>query len=157
MTSKEDKYSSVSETKDHILLVSNLLNQIAIELLQRGEQHDQSKLEETEAPLFAEYTKRLKNLTYGSPEYQQSLDGLKPALIHHYAKNSHHPEFFANGINDMNLVDIIEMFCDWSASCQRHDDGNLRKSLNINKKRFEISDQLFKIFENTIPLVEKKR
>jgi hypothetical protein len=156
MTTKEDKYSSESETRAHILLVRNLINFIVIELLNRGEQHDLSKLQDAESLLFAEYTKKLKDLTYGSEEYQKSLDGLKPALIHHYAKNSHHPEHFADGIDDMNLVDIVEMFCDWAASCQRHDDGNLRKSLDINQKRFRISNQLTKILQNTIPIVERK-
>jgi hypothetical protein len=156
MTSKEDKYSSISDTRAHIMLVREMLNKIVIELLHRGEDHDRTKLEEPESPLFAEFTKNLKTTTYGSSEYQSCLEKLKPALTHHYAQYRHHPEHFVNGINDMNLIDLIEMFCDWQASCQRHDDGNLRKSIDINKKRFNMSDQLTKIFENTIEVLERK-
>jgi hypothetical protein len=42
------------------------------------------------------------------------------------------------------------MFCDWKAATQRMHDGNIRKSLEINKERFEMSEQLYKIFENTV-------
>ena len=49
----------------------------------------------------------------------------------------------------MNLLDLIEMFCDWSASSQRHHDGNIRKSIEVNADRFGMSPQLTRIFENT--------
>ena len=74
---------------------------------------------------------------------------MKPALEHHYAKNRHHPEHHKNGINDMNLIDLIEMFCDWKASSERQNDGNILKSIEINGKRFHMSPQLIEIFENT--------
>ena len=50
----------------------------------------------------------------------------------------------------MTLVDLVEMFCDWKAATQRMHDGNIRKSLEVNRKRFNISDQLTRIFENTV-------
>jgi hypothetical protein len=57
-------------------------------------------------------------------------------------------------VNDMNLVDLIEMFCDWKASSTRHNDGNIRKSIEINGNRFNLSPQLIKIFENTAELFD---
>jgi hypothetical protein len=54
----------------------------------------------------------------------------------------------------MNLVDLIEMLCDWKAASTRHNDGNLRRSIEVNGDRFGMSPQLIKIFENSIPLVE---
>ena len=56
-------------------------------------------------------------------------------------------------VNSMNLVDLLEMACDWKAASERHNDGNLRKSIEINGKRFEMSAQLIKIFENTVDLI----
>ena len=41
------------------------------------------------------------------------------------------------------------MFFDWKAATERHDNGNIFKSIEINKKRFEMSDQLCDIFTNT--------
>lgn len=92
----------------------------------------------------------MKNVTYGSKEYKKSLNTLKYALIHRYAENRHHPEHFVSGIDGMNLVDIIEMLCDWKASTLRNRSGDIYKSLELNKTRFNISGQLYKILENTL-------
>ena len=75
---------------------------------------------------------------------------MKPALDHHYARNRHHPEHWpTNGIRDMSLVDLIEMFCDWKAATERHADGSLLKSIETNKKRFGYGDELEHIFLRT--------
>lgn len=141
------------ETLKHIERVRNLLNKCAVNLIQRGERHDQTKLESPEVELFTEYTPKLALCTYGSEEYNGFLDKIKPALDHHYANNSHHPEHYKNGIDDMDLLDIIEMICDWKASSERQNNGNIRKSIETNAKRFNMSPQLVKIFENTASLL----
>ena len=56
-------------------------------------------------------------------------------------------------INGMTLFDLIEMLCDWVAAGQRHDDGDIKKSLEINQERFNISPQLQQILENTVPWI----
>ena len=94
-------------------------------------------------------------LTYGSEEYQASLDALKPALEHHYASNRHHPEHFVNGINDMTLIDVLEMFCDWKASTLRQNDGNLLKSIETNAERFNMDGQLKQILMNTARMLDE--
>lgn len=137
------------KTFRHIERLRNLLNICVNNLLKRGESHDQSKLENPEVEGFAQYTSKLSKCTYGSEEYQSYLKELKPVLDHHYAKNSHHPEHYKNGIEDMNLLDILEMVCDWKASSERHNDGNIRKSIQLNADRFKLSPQLLKILENT--------
>lgn len=53
-------------------------------------------------------------------------------------------------INGMDLFDLIEMFMDWKAATERHDDGDILKSIEINKERFGISEQICEIFRNTI-------
>ena len=141
------------ETMRHIERVRNLLNGFVVELLKRGELHDQSKLEPPESPIFAEYTGKLAEMTYGSDEYKDSLEAMKPAIEHHQKNNRHHPEFHENGINDMNLIDVLEMFCDWKAASERHNDGDLRRSIEINKHRFK-DVNLSQIFENTVDLIE---
>src|SRR5690554_3471786 len=101
------KYDSTKDTLLHIKRVNELLSLAAIELLARGQEHDNSKLESPEKELFDEYTPKLKDSTYGSDEYKANLKGLEPALKHHYMNNSHHPEHYENGINGMDLFDLI--------------------------------------------------
>jgi hypothetical protein len=95
---------------------------------------------------FIRLTPKLKSSTYGSSEYKQFLKELGPALEHHYANNRHHPEHFPNGYRDMNLIDIVEMFCDWVAATKRHDNGDIMRSFDLNKKRFCMSDDIVSIF-----------
>ena len=131
------------DTFRHIERLRNLLNVFVIALLRRGEIHDQSKLEPPEVSLFTAVSRQLSGLTYGSPEYTEALKNLGPALEHHYANNRHHPEYFEHGIEDMNLVDLMELLADWKASSERHADGSIRKSIKYNSKRFNISCLLY--------------
>lgn len=139
-----------SETLKHIYAVRALLFTIIKELDHRAQVHDQSKLESPESEIFGEYTPQLEVTEYGTDAYNDLLEKVKPALDHHYAKNRHHPQHWPNGINDMTLIDLIEMLCDWKASSERNKNGNLRQTIDHNAERFEFSDQLRQIFENTL-------
>ncbi len=75
---------------------------------------------------------------------------MAPALENHYANNSHHPQHYTNGIDGMDLFDLLEMVLDWKASTLRSKDGDIFKSLDIQKERFNISNQLYNILNNTI-------
>lgn len=143
-----------AETLAHIQTVQRFLNMMIIDLLHRSELHDQSKLASPEVEAFTKFTANLAGSTYGSPEYKAACDEMRPALEHHYANNRHHPEHFKNGIDEMNLLDVVEMFCDWKAASMRHNDGNLRKSIEVNADRFGMSPQLVRILENTVDVVE---
>lgn len=136
-------------TEAHIERVRELLEDVQKDLYLRGVLHDLSKLSSPEKELFELHTEQLKTMTYGSPEYKKALVELGPALQHHYENNRHHPEHFEHGIDDMNMIDLIELFADWKASSERHDNGDIYKSIDINKERFKMSDQLEHIFINT--------
>lgn len=142
------------ETYKHIQTVQKFLNKIIVDLLKRSENHDQSKLISPEVEYFDNFTEKLAGSTYGTDEYKQLLQELKPALDHHYSNNSHHPEYYSNGIKGMSLLDLIEMICDWLAATKRHNDGDIRRSIELNQKRFGYSDELKNIFFNTLPLIE---
>lgn len=142
-------------TCQHIQQVQRMLNKVIRALLDRSEKHDQSKLGSPEVEMFTEFTPKLAASTYGSPEYDGFRKAMGPALDHHYAKNSHHPEHFKDGVNDMSLLDVIEMFCDWKAATMRHNDGNLRRSIEINADRFGLSPQLVRILENTAAIFDE--
>jgi hypothetical protein len=144
-----------NETRKHISNVVRFMNIIITQLLERAQNHDASKLESPELELFTIWTEKLAACTYGSETYKEFLEQLKPALSHHYSRNRHHPEHFKDGVNDMNLIDLTEMLIDWKAATLRHNDGNLRKSIEINSKRFGIDSQLTKILENTASILDE--
>lgn len=141
--------SSRLATLEHSRRVDELMLQMVMEIQGRITKHDRSKMEDPELEIFDKFSPRLKNSTYGSEEYNGFLKEMKVALDHHYANNRHHPEHFSNGVNDMTLVDLVEMLSDWKAATERHDDGDLERSLEIQKERFGLSDQLVSILRNT--------
>lgn len=144
------EYDSTKDTMDHKEKVKKFMNLCIDDLVMRAENHDNSKLESPEKKYFDEYSPKLKDCTYGSDDYKKCLDGLKPALDHHYKVNSHHPEHYKNGVNGMTLVDLLELICDWKASSMRHKDGDINRSIEVNKDRFKLSDQLVDILKNTV-------
>lgn len=144
------------DTIKHIEKVRKYIKLFTDALTQRGIDHDKSKLESPEAEEFASVNDKLAKLTYGSDDYNKCIkEELKVALDAHYAKNRHHPEHFPNGIDDMNLVDILEMFADWKASSERQDNGNLLATIKENANRFNIDDQLKHIFINTAKYIDE--
>lgn len=144
------------KTMRHIETVRNYMNLIIRLIMNRQEEHDQTKLQSPEAELFEEYTEKLRGCTYGSDEYKAFLKELEIPLRHHYDAYRHHPEHFENGIRDMNLVDLIEMVCDWKSSTMRHADGDIMKSIEINQKRFGYSDELKAILINTAKMLNNE-
>lgn len=143
-------YDSREDTKEHIQQVRVFTEKIAEAIIERGDYHDYSKLQSPEKGIFDEYTPKLAETTYGSEEYKTYLEEMKVALKHHYSKNRHHPEYHPNGIHDMNLVDLIEMLCDWKAATMRHNDGNLMESIEINQERFGYDDGIKQLMINTV-------
>jgi len=144
-----DAYDSRPGTLEHIARVAELMDDFAALLRARAQRHDASKLSDPERSVFDEYTPKLKDSTYGSDEYKGYLAGMGEGLTSHYAHNRHHPEHFENGVDDMGLVDIIEMLMDWKAATERHDNGDLERSIRLNTDRFSLTPQLARILANT--------
>ena len=138
------------ETYKHVKLVSKNINIFIKELLTRAENHDSSKFEEPELSVYAKFTSELAKTEYSSKEYKELLEKVRPAIEHHYANNFHHPENWKNGIDDMDLLDILEMLADWKAATMRMKSGNIKKSIEINAERFNINPQLKRVLENTV-------
>ena len=144
-----EDYNYDAETLKHRVRVVQLMNTVVNQLLERAAYHDESKFHDPERSILAVSTPMLAVTNYGTEEYDEMRRNIKVALDHHYANNRHHPESHENGINDMDLLDIMELFIDWKAATERHQDGNIYKSIDINKERFGMSEQLAKIFVNT--------
>jgi len=140
----------VDRLKSHKLSVQFGTQRVIDDLVKRSNIHDEDKLSDDEFEGFYESIDNLNSVKFGTDEYYQALRHMKPALDLHYARSVHHPQHFENGVNDMNLMDIIEMFIDWKcASSALGDNINFEESLKINKERFKISDQLYSVLMNT--------
>lgn len=158
-------YDSRPDTQKHIQRVRKYLNHARSILRVRADIHDRSKLEEPELSIFNEFTPKLREIEYGSDEYEACRAAMGEALEHHYAHNSHHPEHYEDGIRGMSLLDLLEMLCDWKAASERHDrppapaapgrpsapqyDSRISRSVEINQERFGYSDELAAILLNT--------
>lgn len=150
MSNTSDEEFCVEETMRHIRKVREHLGWAVLHLQKRATEHDQSKLQDPELPVFVKFTPKLRDSTYGSEEYRGFLQEMQPALVHHYANNRHHPEHHADGVDGMTLIDLLEMLCDWKAATQRHANGDIVKSIEINTARFNLSPQLASILRNTV-------
>ncbi|MFE3504308.1 DUF5662 family protein [Kitasatospora sp. NPDC059160] len=142
-------YDSTPDTLRHSLRVAELMGELIKELLDRSVRHDLSKTREPERPVYDAVVPRLRAAAYGSEEYRALVDTMGEGLRHHYAHNRHHPEHFADGINGMTLVDLLEMLADWKAATERTPHGDLVESLAINRERFGIAPQLMDVLTNT--------
>lgn len=138
------------DTLDHIFKVRRFLMTLTDELYERGMLHDQSKLEEPEQSGYAALQIRLTDCEYGTDEYRAALAEAGPTIAHHYAANRHHPEHWPGGVEDMTLIDIVEMLCDWKAASLRTKQGSILASIDHNEQRFKLSPQLAAILRNTV-------
>lgn len=117
-----------------------------IQLRQRALKHDRSKEYDYDEFIgYVSMTSELKDLEYGTPEHSAVIEKYRYVVDLHYKNNDHHPEHFENGIEDMNKVQIIEMVCDWlGAMKSRGGLDNFEKSMEFNKKKFNITDAKYK-------------
>ena len=122
---------------------------MAAELENRAEVHDDSKRVEPEKSAYDRAVPEMRKHPYGSPEYKAATKALGTALQHHFEHNSHHPEHYPEGIAGMDLLDIVEMLCDWRAAAERPPgDGTVRMTVNVERHRIE--PQLAAILANTL-------
>jgi len=149
LTEAESSFDSTVDAKAHIAVIQKVMNVLIADLEKRKRDHDKSKLSEPEKSCYDKYIPLLKDTPFGTKEYVEVRNAMeKDGLAHHFKVNRHHPEHFENGINDMTLVDIVEMFSDWYAASTRSDTG-FEAGLKFNRKKFGMNQQLYQIFHNT--------
>ena len=139
----------VKDLVQHKQWVAENMQAATTELFLRAAVHDNSKFSPEEFELYDKVFPELQKYAYGSPELRAVYAQIKPALKHHFSVNRHHPEYHESGIKGMNLIDMLEMVCDWMAASRRSQTG-IDKGLEINKERYGIDDQLFEIIKNTV-------
>lgn len=145
-------------TRRHIARVSELLGEFAIEMIRRSSAHDKSKFDPIELEPLARMQAVIDTegpAQFGTDEYKRRTDMLGPMITNHRHNNSHHPEFYEfeyggdclNGINGMNLFDLVEMFFDWKAASERGEDVCMRLGAACDK--YKIDGPLREILYNT--------
>jgi len=153
-----DEIKALVEMNEHVMAVQSNLNKIADALRARATIHDQSKYLMDEFEQFIELKLIARTFPYGSDEYEDSMKGNK-AIKLHFARNSHHPEHYPNGMADMSLLDIIEMVADWRAT----NEVRLRKqateiswedSLEVQRKRFKLTPEQLVLIRLVADLLE---
>lgn len=142
-------YDSRHDTFQHINNVEKKIRVVMVDLWERAQNHDQSKFESPEKEIFDKFVPLLEEVKFGTPEYSEITAQMKVATNNHNTVNRHHPEHFVDGIKGMNLIDLIEMLCDWKAAGERRSDGDILESIAFCQKRFGYSDELKEILENT--------
>lgn len=135
--------------KQHIENVRKHLQTIISLLFVRAWKHDASKLEEPELSLWKKMDEEPR-YQYGTPEYTEKMARWQRVFEYHYAKNRHHPEHFEGGISDMNLIDIIEMMCDWLGYKKVLTYSEACEVVETQIKRYGISEELGQIIKNTL-------
>lgn len=140
-------YDCTPDVLAHKVKIRFWMRDFAAQLEKRAEVHDNSKLDSPEKEIFDQWTPELKQRVFGTDYYKQALDSMGEGVQHHYRVNRHHPEHFANGVNGMTLVDVVEMFCDWVSAAQGRD---AVVDLEHGRKRFNLDPQLVEIFNNTL-------
>lgn len=142
MTSTEDYI------KSHVRSVQEKMGKITTLLEERAERHDESKLQEPELSGWKQMDLEPR-YPYGSPEYKDKMKRYNWLFRMHYSKNSHHPEFYDNDLSEMDLLDLIEMICDW-VSYGYVDKNKAYSTFEQQLQRFKFPEYLNRILENTV-------
>lgn len=143
------EYDSTYDTMIHKFNVFTVMNLLIKDSVNRAIAHDNSKMESPEKEIYDKFIPQLKPVKYGTPEYIAVTSQMKKeGGNHHNQVNRHHPEYFENRVDGMNIIDLLEMICDWFAASIRSDSPFL-EGLNSNIKRHNISPQLENIIRNT--------
>jgi hypothetical protein len=145
----EEKVQVLNTMVHHRIEVQAALQVLIHALQRRALVHDVSKFQEDEFAGFARINRIAREYPYGSEEYRQSLKSEKPTIALHYARNSHHPEGYENAAQDMGLLDLMEMVCDWYGAWKVYDGqrepaqrSSWRENVEKQRARFRDSGPL---------------
>lgn len=122
---------------------------LADELYKRAYHHDDSKLQLPELSWLIEMDKEPR-YEYGTPEYFDKMKRWDKFFNHHYENNRHHPDHFSNGIEGMNLADLCEYIVDIISYYEELHVNNALDTVNKQKERFGLDEQLTQILKNTL-------
>ena len=119
-------------------------------LIDRASEHDLDKFHpevvDKHCEMFEDFQKTKPD--YGTPGYDEVKDRFEDIIKRHYQASRHHPEHFERGIDGMNLVDMMEMVCDWVAATPK--DQDVFDAVGLNCSKYGIDEQLMVLIVRTI-------
>lgn len=115
--------------------------------------HDYSKLAGAEYYGYKNVVYKLAGLEYGTPEHKKAIAELDEPFVFHYSVNSHHVEYYDNGILDFDIFDLIEMILDWCSACVCRGFDFRLSSVKKNQDKMGFDDDLFNIIVANIKLI----
>lgn len=115
----------------------------AIELVKRCSVHDNSKFEPDEIFALIQISDKesLKDAKV------QLDDAKKNALRIHWAKNSHHPEYYSEP-SMMTDMDLLEMACDCNARSMEFGTNLLEFIAIRQQERFKFPEEIYQVYYN---------
>ena len=123
----------------HIMTVQLILRTLAREMLNRADAHDLSKLGPDEFGGMIAIDRIADKCGLNSPEYMAALSG--GAIQLHVSRHSHHPEYHVSGVQNMSLLDIVEMVCDWKAANVLRGHPEWNESVRMMSERLGLSSE----------------
>jgi len=142
--------------KDHRNKVQQWVQRIMKILEDRAKKHDLSKLND-ELELWKKLDE-YPRYKYGSSEYFEKLKRFKNVFYTHWAHNRHHYEYFrikhhgniSKIYTDIDLVDLIEMMCDWLSYNETITVTDAKKLVAEQMKRLGMPKEIAALILNTI-------
>lgn len=123
----------------HRDLVRKNMHQFISKFQQRAIMHDISKFYLDEFDGFVEADAKNTWSAYGTPEYVKQVNE-NVGIQLHWKRNTHHPEYHKNGVNDMSFLDILEMVIDWKSAAETYN-TNFSESIEYSIKRFNFDEK----------------
>ena len=148
----QEKFQQISTEEyvnSHINRVRKWIGKFSTILFIRGINHDKSKLCEPELSLWKKMDEEPR-YPYGTSKYKEKLNRYKEVFQQHYKHNKHHPEHWSGYYCDMDLMDVIEMLCDWLGY---KDDITLKEAetlVNQQCERYGFNDTFRHLLYNTL-------
>lgn len=139
---------------EHRALVHDKLATVSREINTRARRHDQSSLSGTELRIYKEHFDELQKYPIFDPRRDIVLSKMRVAIAYHHEANDHHPEHFTNGIDDMNLLQLMEFVAD--VMSQSEQNGiDVYEILPLLKDQYDISNQLYQVILNTVAEIRR--
>lgn len=111
----------------------------AIEIIERGWLHDNSKFSEEELESLSKINDHHASMRHAG---QQLPVEMQEYLKLHYENNTHHPEHWED-VSMMPEMDVVEMCCDWAARSQQFGTDLLEFAKTRQENRFHFPDEMF--------------
>ena len=134
---------------EHQQKVGSVMQKVICELMDRALKHDDSKfatqqLRDNLVTLPDKWKLQQQGHGYHSPEQEEHRKRFAPEIHRHRSAHPHHPEHFGNNVNKMDLIDLMEMLCDWYVAAP-----DIDQSIRENSRDYKIDPHISQILKNT--------